>query len=89
MCVNYFQIFLAIKINSNNNKYSVSERCFAEGYRFYYWPWYKNINQEEYQKLHLEHNIHDHGGYLVSELYVGLKHLSLKDEMLNNNIYKK
>eukprot|EP01084_Bolivina_argentea_P279155 477210_1 len=59
------------------------ERTFNIGYRFYYWPYYKT------QQIHTDSNWNNNSndGYYVYELYIEIKYESLKQEILNNNLF--
>ena len=60
----------------------VSSLSFSIGYRFYYWPFYQDLDVlpvNEYK----EGKITDHSGYKVKDLYVQKKHGSFKDEIMN------
>eukprot|EP01084_Bolivina_argentea_P226553 382678_1 len=62
-------------------------KTFSTGIVFWYWKYYKNINDEKYEKENSAHwlsqlNDNDFGGYSISELYVRKHHSSLKQEAL-------
>ena len=64
----------------------MSQHSFDFGFRFYYHTHYKNVD-ENYQHRQHQRNYNDHGGYTPSELYIEAKYKSLKDELINNDIY--
>jgi len=57
-----------------------SSSSFAVGFRFYYWPKFKTLDDlpAEYES---RFNQNDHGGYKVRELYVEKKYGSFKEEI--------
>ena len=55
---------------------------FNVGLIFYYWPYYKNIN-EETNKEQYAYNFNDHRGYTIKQLYVKQKHSTFKQEILS------
>ena len=64
-------------------QYIASRYVFSTGFRFYYWRSYKG---EDNTKQH-QNNRFDHGGYLPCDLYIAAKYNSLKEELLNNNLF--
>ncbi len=71
-----------------NMKYG---NMFSIGYRFYYWEYYKKDNINELMEKdginHGGHNINNHNGYKISELFVIKKYKNIKNEILKNTIY--
>eukprot|EP01084_Bolivina_argentea_P115643 205617_1 len=61
---------------------TVSSQSFSIGYTFFYWDFYKNLNET---KQHYA-NRNDYFGYQPHELYIKQKWKSLKEEILYNNI---
>eukprot|EP01083_Nonionella_stella_P092310 258376_1 len=51
---------------------------FSIGFRFYYWPFYKGINELTNQD---EYNVWDHSGYHINELFIEAKYASFKEEI--------
>ena len=62
---------------------------FQIGFTFYYWPYYKNLEQPQTNR----HNLYDHGGYKPRELYISPKYDTFQEEIggyrhLNYVVYK-
>eukprot|EP01083_Nonionella_stella_P189925 703451_1 len=53
---------------------------FSIGFRFYYWPFYKDKKQVPVKEQY-GGNVDDHGGYDMSELFVEQKYSSFKEEI--------
>ena len=64
----------------------MSTPFFAVGYTFYYWDYYKDLQQIEDKDEHLG-NINNLLGCKPMELFVQHKYKDLKEEILDNNIY--
>ena len=58
--------------------------AFSIGYIFYYWDYYALPKSN---KNNFYWNINDHSGYEPHELYIKIKYSSLKEELMNNNIF--
>merc|ERR1712228_826739 len=54
-------------------------KLFSIGYRFYYWPKYKKIEELKYIGFGPRH-INDHSGYKICELCVDAKYANFKEE---------
>eukprot|EP01084_Bolivina_argentea_P077638 140865_1 len=71
-------------IKSAIKYYNVSSNKFSTGIVYFYWDWYKDINDEKYKKDNpTTYNINNFGGYNIRELFVGKHYKSLKDETLS------
>ena len=62
--------------------YLVSSGSFSIGLRFYYWPFYKDIDQLP-EKFDALTKINNHSGYKVKELYVEKRYGSFAEEIRN------
>ena len=60
----------------------MSSNSFSIGLRFYYWDFYKNIDELP-RKEHNYGIIKDHSGYKVRELYVTKRYQSFGEEIMN------
>eukprot|EP01084_Bolivina_argentea_P245929 411664_1 len=67
---------------------SALDDSFQRGFTFYYWDYYKNLENVSNEEKHLEHiyNTNDHCGYNKQNLYIKQKYMNIKDEILNNCI---
>eukprot|EP01084_Bolivina_argentea_P294146 506051_1 len=66
----------------------LTKHSFDIGYRFYYWEYYKYMDQTYQMTQQEDDNLNDHGGYSPRELFVSTKYESLKHEILNNRMYR-
>eukprot|EP01084_Bolivina_argentea_P156862 273343_1 len=86
-------VYYGIKrsINYCKNENMKHGNMFSIGYRFYYWDYYKkdDINKlmENDSVNEGGHNINNHNGYKISELFVIKKYKNIKTEILQNKIY--
>eukprot|EP01084_Bolivina_argentea_P076667 138976_1 len=60
----------------------ISVRSFKIGYRFYYWGYYKNLD-DTYQPTQSHQNVIDYSLHSPKQLYVTTKHDNLKTEILH------
>ncbi len=100
---NESNIIQSIQTNTNNEeRKSVYKICqkfiiqtnstaniYSEGWRFFYWPFYKNCRKKERIVAKGVGNtgnlIESNEGYLLSEWYICSKYKNLKEEALLNN----
>ena len=68
--------------NCVNNKYSASMSRFNIGLRFYYWEFYRDIEQLP-DKEYRDGRIKSHSGYDVCDLYINKKYSSFGEEIKN------
>ena len=64
--------------------YTVNRQSFSIGFTFYYWDYYQH---KDHLKEHYG-NRNDLMGYRPHQLYVKAKYGSIKEEIMNNNIYQ-
>eukprot|EP01084_Bolivina_argentea_P097171 174697_1 len=57
---------------------------FSTGFTFYYWPYYKTVEQEVEDITNI-YNIQDHHGYKQHQLFVKPNHPNIKEELLQND----
>merc|ERR1712048_119842 len=58
---------------------AAKEATFSLGFRFYYWPYYKERDALPSEEQDID-NTHDHSGHRVRELHIERKYASMKEE---------
>eukprot|EP01084_Bolivina_argentea_P113052 201577_1 len=73
-------------IKNHMKMHNIASTAFSTGFVFWYWPYYKSINDNEIRKHQGWFGANNFGGFGVEELFVNKLYDSVKEEVLNSKL---